>query len=146
VSIPPYDGHPSSGYIGCIVLLVIALSCCSADSHRTGKTTSASYFAKKIECQKYEAELVKDMEKEKFYGQYLERIFYSPSLDTCVAIIYRLPNSGNGKIQAEVRDVLTERVLWFAEYPMDGGAGHKSYEEIIADADAEIQRKGWGEK
>ncbi len=131
-------------YIGYIVLLAVALSSCGADSRRADK--AASYFAKKIECQKYEAGILQDMEKDKFYGESLERIFYSPSLDTCVAIIYRLPNSGTGKIHAEVRDVLTERALWFAEYPMADGAGHKSYEEIIADADAEIQRKGWGEK
>lgn len=62
-----------------------------------------------------------------------------------MAIIYRIPNSFTGNVQVEVLDVLTERVLWLAEYPTVG-AGHKSYEEIIADADAEIQRKGWGEQ
>jgi hypothetical protein len=129
------------------VLLVIALSGCKVDPRKTDKSATTSYFAKKIECQKYETEILKDMEKDKFYSQSLERIFYSPSLDTCAVIIYRLPNSGTGKIQAEIRDVLTEKTLWYAEYPMDWrSAGHKSYEEIIADADAQIQRNGWGEK
>lgn len=143
MSIAAYNGRSLSGYIACIAVLVVVLSGCSVDSRRAD---SKSYFAKKIECQKYETELLKDMETNTFYGQSLERIFYSPSLDTCVAIIYRLPNSGTGKIQAEILDVLTERILWLGEYPMDNGAGHKSYEEIIADADAEIQRNGWGEK
>jgi hypothetical protein len=125
------------------VLLAAALSGCN--SRKPDKAAQISHFAKKIECQKYEAEILKDMRGDTFYGEYLERIFYSPSLDTCLAIIVRVPNSGTGNRQAEVRDILTERPLWFEEYPMTG-ENVKSYEEIIADADSVIQRNGWGEK
>jgi hypothetical protein len=134
------DGLKQGLFIG---LIAVALSGCKART--PDKPASPSYFEKKIECQKYENEILEDMQKNTFYSQYLERIFYSPSLDTCVEIVIRNPNSGTGNRQAEVTDVLTERPLWFREYPMNG-PDTKSYEEIVADADAEIQRHGWGEK
>jgi hypothetical protein len=134
--------------VAMVLAAMVALSGCSAESRRADKTASPSYFAKKIECQKYETEILNDWKStasSRSYSQLLDRIFYSPSLDTCVVIIYRLPNSETGERQVEIRDVLTEKVLWYAEYPMNG-VRNKSYEEAIADADAEIQKKGWGEK
>jgi hypothetical protein len=112
---------------------------------KTDNGAAPRHFAEKIECQKYEAEILNDWKStagSRSYSQSLERIFYSPSLDSCVMMIYRLPNSGSGDRQVEITDVLTEKVLWYANYPMNGA----SYEQVIADADAEIQRKGSGEK
>jgi hypothetical protein len=131
--------------IGLIVIEIVGSPWTFRKTPKSDQSVAASHFAKKMECQKYENEILNDWKStasSRSYSQSLERIFYSPSLDSCVVMIYRLPNSGAADRQVEIRDVLTEKVLWYANYPMNGA----SYEQVVADADAEIKRNGWGEK
>jgi hypothetical protein len=117
-------------------------------SNKGVNPNSPSYFQKKIYCQKYEEEISKGLSKNG--SQTLERIYYSPSLDTCVDIIYSIyvaypKGNFTGKLTVEINDVLTERNLWRKEYPMNG-PDTKTYEGVMADADQKIKAEGWGEK
>jgi|HubBroStandDraft_6_1064221.scaffolds.fasta_scaffold87217_2 hypothetical protein len=123
-----------------LIPLLIALSLfgCGFESRKNDKS-ALSYFSKKVECQKYENEIQRNLSKNVDMGvQSLERIFYSPSLDTCVSAVYFL--HPDGKIGADITDVLTEKQLWHEEYPPNS---NKSYEIVMSDVDRKIEEMGW---
>jgi len=131
-------------------LLVIGLCLPGCDSLSRNKTVERSHFQKKVECQKHEAEIKKGLSTNSEIGiQTLDRIFYSPSLDSCLDIIYSVylgkSKSKTGgddlKLVGEINDVLTGRNFWRREYPATG-PGKQSYEQVIADADRKIQEQG----
>jgi hypothetical protein len=111
-----------------------------------------SYFQKKIECKKYQPEIEKELSMNTSGGspiRTMERLYYSPSLDSCVDIVYSLFKRNAsvgfaGLATLDIEDVLTSRSLWHKEYPF--GEGSKTYEEIMADADQKIKEESWGEK
>lgn len=141
-----------------LLSLALLLSGCDLPSrmsesggNKSAKPNPPSYFQKKIDCRKYDEEISKGLSKNVGVGlQTLERIYYSPSLDTCVDIIYSVYGSNakgkfSGKLTVEINDVLTERNLWHKEYSTSGPES-KTYEEVMADADQKIKAEGWGEK
>src|ERR1700737_349106 len=70
-------------------LLVIVLCLSGCDSLSRNKTVEKSHFQKKMECQKYDAQITKGLSTNSTIGlQTLERIYYSPALDSCLDIIH----------------------------------------------------------
>lgn len=120
------------------VLVMIALVSCEQqvpNKAESAKTASESYFNKKVECQKQEDRVKKDLLQTSYALQTLEELFYSPSLDTCVAVTYSVyPKT---KLTADITDILTDKQLWYAEYPMS-----KSYEDVMSDVNKHIESMG----
>jgi hypothetical protein len=122
-----------------VVLSVVYFACAFAMPPVPTKAGPVMYFTKKIECRKYEDELQKELARNSDLAtQSVERIFYSPPLDSCVAVVYSLYSGPQAKTVVYMEDVLTEKLLWQAEYP-DKGADHKSYEGVMADVDHKIR-------
>ena len=123
--------------VGSLLTIATLASCNHGHHNAEEKTHSASYFNKKVECQKQEERLKKDLVVSADALQSLEEVFYSPSLDTCVAVFYSV-FPGLNKLTGEIRDALSGKQLWYVERPAKG----TSWEDMVAILDKHIREMG----
>jgi hypothetical protein len=116
-----------------LLVLVPALTGCDHHADREKKDTST--FSKRVAC----AELSTSGEWDDIIeGPYLDRTYYSPSLDTCVYVMkqsHRGEKDGGIHTAASLVDALTRKPLW----TNDPEAG-QTEEQLTAKLNEELQK------
>ena len=130
-----YDGQVSTYYsvgvkmnktiIICTVLCLLLPACSNEKDakiieltkkvQQLTKEKEQDIFKKKIECKKYEAEVIKNLEQNKYKMDFLQSVFYSSKRNSCLMAVRSLYPKDNGEI-LYIEDILTHEQLWFQNY------------------------------
>lgn len=111
-----------------IILVLITLLIPSCSNERDAKITELAkkveqltkereqdIFKKKIECKKYEADVTKNLEHDKYHMDYLQSIFYSSKRNSCLMAVRSMYMKDNGEI-LYIEDILTRETIWSQDY------------------------------